>query len=179
MNSRVYPRKSLEPRPGPLPHYDAGVADLADLLNHPAVVLATGTAASAASGVAGAYRACERLPLIGPRLRRGRADLMLRGERIIERSVEPVQEAVAAVAAPLVERVLDEIDLNELVRRRVDLIGLSTEVIDGVDLPAIIRESTGTVTADVMTDVRSQGERADDLVSGFVDRVLRRDRESP
>jgi hypothetical protein len=30
------------------------------------------------------------------------------------------------------------------------------------------------VTAEVMTDVRTQGERADDAVSGFVDRVLGR-----
>ena len=34
--------------------------------------------------------------------------------------------------------------------------------------------STTTVTADVMTDVRSQGERADDAVAGFVDRMLGR-----
>lgn len=159
-------------------NYDAEVADFADMLKHPAVAVAAGTAASAASGVAGAYRACERLPLLGPRLRRGRTDLMLRGERVIERSVEPVQEAVVAVVAPLVERVLEEIDLNDLVRRRIDLVGLSAEVIDGVDLRAIIRQSSGTVTADVMTDVRGQSERADDLVSGFVDRILGRERES-
>ena len=54
--------------------------------------------------------------------------------------------------------------------------GLANEVIDGVDLPAIIRESTSSVTADVMTDVRTQGERADDFVAGLVDRVLGRAR---
>ncbi|MCI4674268.1 hypothetical protein [Candidatus Mycolicibacterium alkanivorans] len=57
---------------------------------------------------------------------------------------------------------------------RIDLIGLAEVVIDGVDLPAIIRESTGTVTAEVMTDVRTQTARADDVVSGFVDRMLGR-----
>ena len=60
---------------------------------------------------------------------------------------------------------------------RIDLIGLANEIIDGVDLPAIIRESTSSVTADVMTDVRGQGERADAAVSGFVDRVLGRRQE--
>lgn len=50
-------------------------------------------------------------------------------------------------------------------------------MIEGVDLPAIIRESTDTVTAEVMTDVRAQSEKADDMVSGFVDRMLGRDRE--
>ena len=57
-------------------------------------------------------------------------------------------------------------------------------MIDGVDLPRIIRESTTSLTADVMTtdvmttdvmtDVRTQGERTDDMVSGLVDRMLGR-----
>ncbi len=91
-----------------------------------------------------------------------------------------------AVAADLdIDAILDRIDVDAVVARvdldaavaRVDLIGLANDVIDGVDLPAIIRESTGTVTAEVMTDVRTQGERADDLVSGFVDRLLGRGQE--
>ena len=47
----------------------------------------------------------------------------------------------------------------------------------GIDLPAIIRQSTDSVTAEVMTDVRTQGERGDDLVSGFVARLLGRERD--
>ena len=86
--------------------------------------------------------------------------------------------------------VLDEMDLNALVRERldidalasdldieavinrVDLIALADRVIEGVDLPAIIRESTNSMTAEVMTDVRTQGERADDVIAGIVDRML-------
>lgn len=152
--------------------------DIADLLKHPAVSAAAGAAAVAVSGAAGAYRGCEKLPVIGPQLRRGRDGLTRRGEQAIERAVDPVNAAVTAIVVQFVERVLDEIDLTDLVRRRVDLIALTNEAIDGVDLPAIIRESTGTVTAEVMSDVRTQSERADDLVSGFVDRMLRRSRES-
>jgi hypothetical protein len=88
-----------------------------------------------------------------------------------------VRAVVTDIVVQLVELVLDEIDLTELVRERVDLVGLANEVIDGVDLPAIVRESTGTVTAEVTTDGRSQSERADDMVSGFVDRILGRDKE--
>jgi hypothetical protein len=33
------------------------------------------------------------------------------------------------------------------------------------------------MTAEVMTDVRTQGERADDIMAGIVDRMLGRDRE--
>ena len=119
----------------------------------------------------------ERLPVIGGLLHATR--------------LEATRAGVAA-ATRITELVLDQIDLTALVRERVDidaivadvdidaivaridLIGLADEVIDGVDLPSIIRESTGTVTAEVMTDVRSQTARADDVVSGFVDRMLGR-----
>ena len=133
----------------------------------------------------------ERLPLIGGPLRAGRVE---------------ATRATVAVVARITELVLDRIDLTALVRERVDieaiiadvdidaivadvdidaiiaridLIGLADQIIDGVDLPAIIRESTGTVTAEVITDVRTQTARADDVVSGFVDRVLGRNPQGP
>jgi hypothetical protein len=171
------------------------VPDLADVLKHPAVSVATGAAVTAVGGAVAAYRACEQLPVVGSWLRRGRTDLAERGQQVIATAVDPVRALVSAIGVQIVELVLDEIDLTALVRDRVDLnaiaadfdvdailarldlIGLANQVIDGVDLPAIIRESTGTVTAEVMTDVRTQGERADDVVSGFVDRVLGRSQE--
>ena len=67
--------------------------------------------------------------------------------------------------------------LNNLVRERIDLIGLADEVIDCVDLQAIIRQSTAIATENVMSDVRTQGERADDMVSGLVERLLGRQPE--
>ncbi len=114
-----------------------------------------------------AYRGCEGLPLVGGLFTRGRVE-------------------AKAILSVIVAAVLDELDLTEIIRdklqaeavdaviARIDLIALADQVIDGVDLPAIIRASTTTVTADVMTDVRSQGERADDAVAGFVDRMLGR-----
>ena len=153
------------------------MADGAQLLNHPAVTVAAGAVSTAATVAGEFYLACERLPVLGTRLHRGRTDLARRGELLIDQSIEPVKAIIAVVAAQVVELVLDEIDLNNLIRERIDLIGLADEVIDGVDLQAIIRESTATVTENVMADVRSQGERADDMVSGFVDRLLGRARE--
>lgn len=150
------------------------MADGAQFLKHPAVTVATGAAATVANEVGQLYLACERLPLLGSRLRRGRTDLARRGELLIDQSIEPIKAIIANVAAQVVELVLDELDLNTLVRERIDLIGLADEVIDGVDLQAIIRQSTATVTENVMSDVRTQGERADDMVSGFVDRLLGR-----
>ncbi|WNG81785.1 hypothetical protein C6A86_027145 [Mycobacterium sp. ITM-2016-00316] len=126
----------------------------------PAVAVALGVVASAADGVAVVYRGVEGLPMVGTWLRRGRLDLQARGERVLAAGIETI---------------LDELDLNALARERLDLIGLADEVVDGIDLPAIIRQSTDSVTAEVMSDVRTQGERADDLVSGFVDRLLGRE----
>jgi hypothetical protein len=157
--------------------YDATVSGAPE--NVPAknlMTLAVGAAVTVLDGAAVAYRGAEGLPVVGSFLRRGRMDLVARGEKAMAAGIEPVKAVVAAVAVPIVELVLDELDINELVRQRVDLVSLANEVVDGIDLPAIIRASTDSVTAEVMTDVRTQGERADDLVSGFVDRLLSRDR---
>jgi hypothetical protein len=171
------------------------VADVARLLKHPVVSLTAGAAASVVGGAVATYRTCEELPVVGPWLRSGVTELSRRGEQLVAQGRDPVKALVAAIGAQLVELVLDQVDLTALVRERVDinaiaaeidvdailtridLIALANEVIYGVDLPAIIRESTDSVTAEVMTDVRTQGERADDVVSGFFDRMLGRGQE--
>jgi hypothetical protein len=153
------------------------VADGGQMLKHPAVAVAAGAAATAAGAAAQLYLASERLPVLGGLLRRRRTDLARRGEQLIDQSIEPVKAVIVSVAVQMVELVLDELDLNNLVRERIDLIGLADDVIDGVDLQAIIRQSTASVSENVMSDVRTQGERADDMVSGFVDRLLGRARE--
>jgi len=140
--------------------------ELAELRKQPAVLVAAGAVATVGGGAVAAYRACERLPMVGTWLRRGRSELAKRGEEAIARSAEPLKALVTAIT----------VDIDAIVAR-LDLIGLANHVIDGVDLPAIIRDSTASVTEEVMADVRTQGERADDMVSGFADRMLGRDRE--
>ena len=154
------------------------MTDLSGISKHPLTNVAIGTAATALGVAAETYRACERLPIVGARLAVARSTLERRGEHVVANGLEPLKATIAAVAVELVELVLDELDLNELVRQRIDLIGLADEIVAGIDLPAIIRESTNTVTADVMADVRTGGERADDAVSGLMDRILGRDRAS-
>ena len=145
--------------------------ELAALRKQPAVLVAAGAVATVGGGAVAAYRACERLPMVGSWLRRGRSELAKRGEEAIARSVEPVKALVTAIT----DAVVAEVDIDAIVAR-LDLIGLANDVIDGVDLQAIIRDSTASVTEEVMADVRTQGERADDMVAGFVDRMLGRDR---
>jgi hypothetical protein len=171
------------------------VATDVDLLKNPVVAAAVGTAAMAVGAAGAAYRVAQRVPVFGPLVRRGVRGLSERGDRWVTESADQFKALVATVAVQLVDLVLDELDLNALVRERVDidalaadldieavinrvdLIALADRVIEGVDLPAIIRESTNSMTAEVMTDVRTQGERADDVVSGIVDRMLGRDRD--
>jgi hypothetical protein len=79
-------------------------------------------------------------------------------------------------------RAVDGVDIDLIAARididailaRVDLIGLANEVIDGVDLEAIVRDSTTTLTNGVLDDVRVQGARADDVVAGVFGKLLGR-----
>lgn len=172
--------------------YDSLVANPRDLLNNPVILGAVGAGVVIAGTAASAYRAAVRLPVLGAQLDRGVTALTRRGDAVLAGGIEPVRTLIVAVTVQMVDQVLAELDLTALVRERVDidavardididaiiaridLVGLADTVIDGVDLPRIIRDSTTSVTAEVMTDVRTQGERADDAVSGLVDRVLGR-----
>ena len=103
-----------------------------------------------------------------------------------------------------VDAVIDRLDLTEIVRRgvdvdavvatvdlnaaaarldvdavidRVDLVGLAREVIAAIDLPEIIRESTGTMASETLRGVRMQSISGDDAIARVVERVrLRRAR---
>jgi hypothetical protein len=100
---------------------------------------------------------------------------------------------VDAVARRLdVEAVLDGLDLTKVVRERVDLDALvagvdvdavidrldlrrlAEEVIAAVDLPEIIRQSTGSVTSETVRGARMRGISGDDALARTVDRLRRR-----
>ncbi len=108
----------------------------------------------------------------------------------LDRAVAQV-DLMRAIDLVDLHEVIGKVDLDEVAKRidldaiaarididailgRVDLVGLAEEIIDGVDLPDIVREASTSVTADVMTDVRSSSERADDAVANAVNRFLRR-----
>lgn len=98
----------------------------------------------------------------------------------------------AAAARLDVEAVIDRLDLTRIVLERVDLdtivdtvlshldlVAIAGEVIDGVDLPEIIRESTGSMASDTVRGARMQGIHADEVVERAVDRLLLRRRRGP
>lgn len=81
------------------------------------------------------------------------------------------------------DKAVEQVDLDAAIRRvdldgaiaRVDLIALANFVIDGVDLPEIMRESTGSLSAEAVRGVRSHGMQADDAVSHFVGKLFGRE----
>ena len=166
-----------------------------DLLKRPVIAVAVGTTAVAVGVAEAGYRAVERLPVVGSLVRRGVAELSGRGDQFVAQRADDIRTIVTTLAVKIVDTILDELDLTDLVRQRldidavvadididaiinrIDLITLADKVIAGVDLPGIIRESTTSMTAEVMTDVRSQGERADDRIADIVGRVLGRGRD--
>lgn len=90
-----------------------------------------------------------------------------------------------AIAGRLdLNRLAEGIDVDEIAARmdldaivgRLDLVALATWVIDGIDLPEIIRESTGSVASETIRGVRMQSVEADLVVGRAIDRLLLRRR---
>lgn len=115
--------------------------------------------------------------------------------------LEPAGRAVGALVPRILDAVLNQVDLTRLVIDRVDLdavvaevdvdtvvaradvdaviaridlIALAGTIIDGVDLPEIIRDSTGSIASEGIRGVRMQTIDADERVNRLVDRVLLR-----
>jgi hypothetical protein len=84
-----------------------------------------------------------------------------------------------AVAADLdVDAVIARADLERVISG-LDLAAIVQQVLDSVDIGAIVRESSETVASEALSGVRNQAMHADDAVSRLIDRILRRGRELP
>ena len=101
----------------------------------------------------------------------GRLDL----DRIVRERVD-LDGIVATVD---IDAVAARIDIAAVIDR-IDLVGLAEDVIAEVDLPEIIRESTGSMASETVRGVRMQGITADEAVGRAVDRFrLLRSRQRP
>jgi hypothetical protein len=98
-------------------------------------------------------------------------------ERVIDRvDVERILDRVdldAVVAKVDLDRAVDRVDLDR-VFERADIIGLARYVVQEIDLPALVRYSTGSVTTEMVRGVRGQSVDADRAVERIVDRLLLR-----
>jgi len=81
----------------------------------------------------------------------------------------------AAVARVDLDGAVALVDLDAIIDR-IDLVGIVGEVLDELDLPAIIRASTGSMASETVHGVRMTGITADDAISRVVDRALFRRR---
>lgn len=80
----------------------------------------------------------------------------------------------------LTQLVIDRVDIDAIVAEadidsvidRVPIVPLANYVIDAIDLPQIIRDSTSGIAGDAVNTVRRQGVGADRLVSRMADRVV-------
>lgn len=110
-------------------------------------------------------------------------------EQLARQAVTAAADAVVpAVVAEIVARmdltrlVQENVDLDVLaegidvdaIADRLDLLRLARYVVDGIDLPEIIRESSHGVTSDAVRRVRTQAIDADQAVARVVDRLLLR-----
>ena len=81
-----------------------------------------------------------------------------------------------AVAATLdVDAVVARADFDAVIDR-IDVIGIVEEVLEVIDLPAIIRDSTGSMASETVRGARMTSITADDAISRAVDRALFRRR---
>lgn len=96
------------------------------------------------------------------------------------------QQAVEFVSRWLpviIDRALDRVDVTQLVLDHVqleriiaqlDVVGIAREVIEELDLPEIIRESSSSMASETVVGVRLRGVEADERVGRILDRVLLR-----
>jgi hypothetical protein len=74
-----------------------------------------------------------------------------------------------------VNAVAARVDLDPIVER-LDLIALADFVVDGIDLPRIIRESTGSFASEGLREVRTRSMEADQALAHLMERMLLRRR---
>jgi hypothetical protein len=106
------------------------------------------------------------------------------------------REAAAALLASfvpkVVDAVLDQMDVTQIVRdhvdinaiaasidvdkilERIDLVRTVEDVVAGMDLPTIVRESSGAIASETVRAVRYRTVAADDRVNQAFNRLLRR-----
>jgi hypothetical protein len=86
---------------------------------------------------------------------------------------ERVTPQAEAFLQQVVEGVVARIDFEAVVDR-IDVATIARQVVDDIDLPDLIRDSTGTLTSEGLVGLRMQGIEADERVSKIVDKVLLR-----
>ena len=92
--------------------------------------------------------------------------------RIYRVEVRNDLDAVLDLLLPaLLTEMMRHVDVTELVQENVDVVTLAREVIAEIDLPEIIRDSTGAMASDTLLGVRMQSISGDDAIARAMDRL--------
>jgi hypothetical protein len=124
-----------------------------------------------------------RLIAAGP-VRGGRA-VVRRVDRLVTAGIPVVAEAVLS-RLDLTDIVVRHVDIDQVVKtvdldaavNQVDLLGVAQYVIDGVNLPAIVRSSTASFTTEAVHGLRVHGVEADQAVARVVGHLIPRRRST-
>jgi PAS domain-containing protein len=84
----------------------------------------------------------------------------------------------AAVGGVDIDAIAGRLDLDAVIER-IDIVAMVEEVIAAIDLPAIIRDSTGSMASETVRTARMTGISADEAISRGIERYLFRRRRSP
>jgi hypothetical protein len=111
-----------------------------------------------------------------------------RGAQQRVRTAEQVELLLDQWTPALVEVVVSRLDLTSLVIRHVniddvigavDLVPIVEQVLAEIDLPAIIRDSTGSMASETVRGARMTGITVDEAISQAIQRRLFRRRGAP
>jgi hypothetical protein len=84
----------------------------------------------------------------------------------------------AVVEGVDIDAIAGRLDLDAVIAR-VDVVAMVEEVIAAIDLPSIIRDSTGSMASETVRSARMTGISADEAISRSIERHLFRRRRSP
>ena len=84
----------------------------------------------------------------------------------------------AAVTGVDIDAIAGRLDLDAVIAR-IDVVTMVEEVIAAIDLPAIIRDSTGSMASETVRSARMTGISADEAISRSIERHLFRRRRTP
>lgn len=101
--------------------------------------------------------------------------LALRGTQQRQDLTRELAALLDRMVPAVADEVLRRIDLDAVIAR-LDLAKLADEVIASVDLPEIIRESTGAVSSEAVREVRMRGISGDEAVGRAMERLRPRRR---
>ena len=90
----------------------------------------------------------------------------------LQRAIDRI--SIDEIAAKLdIDAVAARLDIQAVVDR-MDVVGIAQGVIDELDIPELIRESTGAMSAETVDTIRLRGMDADRFITRVMDRVLSR-----